>query len=172
MKLTMFGQSARWMKLALIGAVAVVSLTALPVAAQGPTGTGKTLSAEWLAGVNAVNPAIGFTADVALNRSSAAVGDIAFRYRTPDLTLKRGVIEARSGVTMCINNSPVLIVEGVYYEEIGGRLVAQGPATARASRPAGGGGGDIIVFDIVGVTSQTITMQANGQLTFNLDPCR
>ena len=174
MKLTMFGQSARWMKLALIGAVAVASLTALPVAtqAQGSTGTGKTLSAEWLAGVNAVNLATGFTADVALNRSSAAVGDIAFRYRTPDLTLKRGVVDAASGAVVCERNSPVLIVEGVYYEEIGGRLVAQGPATARASRPAGGGGGDIIVFDIVGVTSQTIMFQASGQLTFNLDPCR
>ena len=108
MKLTMFGQSARWMKLALIGAVAVASLTALPVAAQGSTGTGKTLSAEWLAGVNAVNPAIGFTADVALNRSSAAVGDIAFRYRTPDLTLKRGVIDAASGAVVCERNVPVL----------------------------------------------------------------
>ncbi len=172
MKLTMFGRSARWMKLALIGAVAVASLTALPVAAQGSTGTGKTLSAEWLAGVNAVNPAIGFVADVATGRDHIAVGDIALRYRTPDLTLERGVIEARTSVTMCISNSPVLIVEGVYYEEVGGRLVAQGPATARASRPAGGGGGDIIVFDIVGVTSQTIMFQANGQLTFNLDPCR
>ena len=122
---------------------------------------------EW----QAVDSQTRFAADLTVNEDGSAAGVIRI-HKASDVTLKRGVIDAASGAVVCERNVPVMVVEGTYFEEIDGRLVAQGPATARVSRPAGGGGGDIVVFDIVGVTSQTITFQANGQLSFNVNPCR
>ncbi len=122
---------------------------------------------EW----QAVDSQTRFAADLTVNEDGSAAGAIRI-HKATDVTLKRGVINAASGAVVCERNEPVLVVEGTYFEEIDGRLVDQGPATARASRPAGGGGGDIIVFDIVGVASQHTTIRAHGRLIFNINPCR
>jgi len=158
---------ATFAKIAAVAGVMMASVFGQSLSAQATeTITMGYTKAEW----QTVDPRTRFAADLTVMDDGSAAGVVRI-HKVSDITLKRGVIDAQSGAVVCDRSEPVLIVQGTYYEEIGGQLVARGPARAEG-RPAGGGGGDIIVFDIVGVASQTSAIEAVGRLSFDVDPCR
>jgi hypothetical protein len=81
-------------------------------------------------------------------------------------------IVVEGGAAYCLNRETAVVVYGAQYQEVDGTWLKVGESRAYG-RPAGGaGGGDIVVFDIVGVTDgSSASFQAPGQLQTIIDPC-
>jgi hypothetical protein len=148
-------------KKTLLVAAAVACLAVAPHAAQaqgGSSGTGKTMAASVLAS----DLANGVHANVAVYTDGSAEGTIRWR---------AGTVELRSGAARCSAEGPELLMQGTVRRMSGGILVAMGDGSVRATRrPAGGGGADIIVFDIIDSIAST-TIESPGRLTMTVDPC-
>ena len=159
---------ATFAKIAAVAGVMMASVFGQSLSAQaGETMTLGYTKVQW----QTVDPRTRFAADLTVMDDGSAAGVIRI-HKLSDVTLKRGVIAAASGTVVCDRDEPVLIVQGTYYEEIGGQLVARGPARAEARDGGNGGGAGITDFVIVGVASQTSAIEAVGRLSFDVDPCR
>lgn len=159
---------ATFTKIAAVAGVMIASMFGQSLSAHAmETITMGYTEVEW----QTVAPHTRFAADLTVMDDGSAAGVVRI-HKASDVTLKRGVINAASGRVICDRDEPVMIVDGTYYEEVGGTLVARGPAHAEVRKGGNGGGGDIVVFDINGVTSQNSTFEAVGQLTFPVNPCR
>ena len=156
---------AKFVKIAAVAGVMIASMFGQSLSANAMESiTMGYTKVEW----QYVSSNTRFAADLTVLDDGSAAGTIQI-HRVSNVTLKRGVINATSGRVICDRDQPVMNVEGTYYEEIGGTLVARGPAHTEVRK---GGGGDIIVFDIVGVASQNSTFETHGELTFPINPCR
>jgi hypothetical protein len=81
-----------------------------------------------------------FSADFSVNSDGTASGTINLNLHNK-VTLKRGIIDWTGGEALAV-------LEGDHYQRINGQWKLIGTAQVNG-RPAGGGGADIIVFDIV-----------------------
>ena len=121
---------ATFAKIAAVAGVMIASMFGQSLSAQAAEQlTMGYTEVEW----QYVSPNTRFAADLAVMDDGSAAGTIRI-HKASDVTLKRGVINAASGRVICDRDEPVMIVEGTYYEEIGGTLVARGPAHAEVRK--------------------------------------
>jgi hypothetical protein len=97
-----------------------------------------------------------FSADFAVYSDGTASGVISLNKHN-NVTLKRGVI----GWTA---DEELVMLEGIHYQRVNGQWLEIGLAQVEV-RPAGGtgGGGDIIVFDIVDSANHAESFEATGE---------
>ncbi|MCI0580730.1 MAG: hypothetical protein L0331_31600 [Chloroflexi bacterium] len=106
-----------------------------------------------------------FSADLLVLNDGPAVGTIQLDSDA------RIVVE--SGTTLCLAGKAAVVVYGTRYQQINGLWQEVGDSRAQG-RPVGdgGGGGDVVVFDIVdSVTGQAVSFEAVAELPLVADPC-
>jgi hypothetical protein len=176
---------AMFTKMALLALFVLASLIGQPLYAQEQKtapGTGKTMTGSLLGNVQpsqadtftpnagqtvkiqieAADASTAFVASVQVHQGGGGAGKVSYS----DL-----IIMVRSGEVQCGPNGATVILGGTLYRQVGSQIVAEGDARVRVHRPAGGGGGqDIIVFDIVDSFAKH-TVTAPGKFQFQVNPC-
>ncbi|MCI0577373.1 MAG: hypothetical protein L0332_33130 [Chloroflexi bacterium] len=105
-----------------------------------------------------------FSADLLVLNDGPAVGTI--QLDSDD----RIVVE--SGATLCLAGEAAVVVYGTRYQQINGLWQAVGDSRAQGRPAGGGGGGDIVLFDIIdSVPGQAVSFEALAELPLAADPC-
>lgn len=98
-----------------------------------------------------------FSADFVVNNDGTASGTIRLN-KANNVTLKRGIIE-------WTGDEEKAVLTGIHSQEVNGRWQEIGSVQVEvkpAGRPAGGGGGIIIDYDIIDAASHSTSFQAAG----------